>query len=120
MKRPAAAPKKRTGLPLWMRTDLARQRQWWLLQNPKPKGGPKGKAKAQASRGLDHEPSQNEAIYFLKNNMYVVIPEGVTLGCTKCRSSHVGCRNCRLSKGFVLEGNIWRHHQPSAAGAGSG
>lgn len=117
MKRPAAAPKKRPAAA--MAADGSGQAEAVVAAaKPKAKGRPKEKAKAR--RGVDHEPSQNEAIYFLKNNMYVVIPEGVTLGCTKCRSSHVGCRNCRLSKGFVLEGNIWRHHQPSAAGAGSG
>ena len=109
MKRPAAAVPEDRSFPAEAAVVAAAE--------PKAKGRPKGKAKAR--RGLDHEPSQNEAIYFLKNNIYVKIPEGVTLGCTKCRSSHVGCKNCRLSNGFVLEGNTWQH-RPSAAGAGSG
>ncbi len=106
MKRPAAAVAEDGPVPAEA-----------VVAAAKPKGRPKGKAKAQARHGLDH--SEHEAIYFLQKNMYVVIPDGISLGCTKCRQSPVGCKNCRLSKGFVLEGNIWRH-RGQAAGAGSG
>ena len=68
----------------------------------------KGKAKAKAKANIRQLGSEDMAVYNLRGGVKLVMPKDFgSLGCGKCRGSHVGCQLCRKANGFVLCNNVW-------------
>ena len=67
---------------------------------PKPRPAPKGTAAASSSA---------------PRKRTIDVPDGVTLGCGKCRKSPTGCVRCRAKAGFVLvDGKLVRKEESRA------
>jgi len=58
-----------------------------------------------AAAGAD-EPQEGGRVLKIRGALQVVLEEGMTLGCPKCRDSKVGCRTCRMAQGLRLIGSI--------------
>ena len=73
---------------------------------------PKAKGKAKAKAKANQLGSEDMAVYNLRGGVKLVMPKDFgSLGCGKCRGSHVGCQLCRKANGFVLCNNVWQQQQ---------
>ena len=83
------------------------------MGDSKPEGQPKPKGQPKAKATSGYMPSTTASFFKLKKGFGIEIPTGknIQLGCVKCRKSHVGCKDCRMAKGFELDEvtKVWKY-----------
>ena len=95
LKRPAAAS---SAVPKKMKRPAA------ALRPVAPAAAP-----AAADEPPADEPSAGQRVLKIRGALKVVLEDGMTLGCPKCRDSKVGCGTCRRANGLQLFGGSWAY-----------